>query len=127
MGCHNNYNPTTFAITYISSSKDTKQNISVLGETTDLISGLKPYSYNYRENVESNKNYQKIKSYGLMVEESPREIINYSDYDENGIGIGNGISINYNHLTVMLLKEVQSLRKESNSLRKELNEIKKKF
>lgn len=88
-----------------------KENVTPLSksECSRIIQGLNPVTFNYIESIDSARSEQ----CGLIAEEVKDLCPNLVTYD----GDGNLFSVAYEHIPMLLLKEIQSLREEINLLK----------
>ena len=82
-----------------------KENINDIPNVTDNIMKLRPVEFNYISNKD------KIKVYGLIAEEVEQVIPDMVVYNN-----GQLLTVRYDYLNTLLLKELQEQRKEINTL-----------
>ncbi len=90
------------------SSRRFKENIEPLGPTKVL--DLDPVSFNFKKNPSG------VKSIGLIAEDVAKVMPDMVVYDDEGIPF----TVRYDHVSIMLLQEVKSLRAELNELKERL-------
>jgi hypothetical protein len=101
------YNTGTSEITYLSSSRETKDNINNLNTDTSVVLNLQPKTFTYKSDPQSGTQV------GYIAEEVAEINPHFAGYNSAG---GNPVSINYNNIVVFLLEEVKRLNNKVNSL-----------
>ncbi|MFH1715013.1 MAG: tail fiber domain-containing protein, partial [Elusimicrobiota bacterium] len=113
-------------IGYISSSIRNKENIRPLDIYSNKIYDLRPVLFDYKDTVDENGEIKESlkNQFGLIaeeVEEVMPEIVSYNS--ENG----QIETVNYSHLTPLLLNEVIKLRKENDDLKARIETLEEKL
>jgi hypothetical protein len=96
------YNPSTFEISYVSSSREKKNTIQDLATDTTPIYGLQPRTYIYNTDPQSGPQI------GYIAEEVKELNRNFATY--NTPDLDTPVAINYNVITVFLVEEIKKLK-----------------
>jgi hypothetical protein len=96
------YNATTFELSYLTSSRTTKNTIEDLNTDTSVLYGLSPKTYIYNTDPEAGSQI------GYIAQEVAALNKNFATYDVAG---GDPTSINYDTIIVFLVEELKKLQK----------------
>lgn len=109
------YNSSTFELSYLTSSRNTKNNIQDLNDDTSVLYNLKPKSYQYNSDLSAGKQI------GYIAEEAQQIHKLFATYNEPD---GDPISINYNVICVFLVEELKKQQSSIADLTKTVNQQK---
>jgi hypothetical protein len=102
-----NYNSTTYEVTYVTSSRATKNTIEDLTMETGVLHDLKPRTYLYNSDPGAGKQV------GYIAEEVADINKHFATYNEPD---GPPVAINWNTISVFLVEEMKKLKRENEDL-----------
>jgi hypothetical protein len=102
------YNASTFEVSYLTSSRTTKNTIEDLTMDTSVLHDLRPRTFIYNSDPDAGKQI------GYIAEEVAEINGHFATYNEPN---GSPAAINWNALSVFLVEEVKKLKRENEDLR----------
>lgn len=130
-----NQTSTTNSTWTFTSDRNLKKNIQPLSvDATDLLSGLKPMTYQYRSDEFPHMNLPKEERWGFISQDVKqvipgmhRKFIHPAEIDEEGNEINPAIEVeglNYDRLFPLLVKAIKEQQSEIDALKQEIKELK---
>ena len=99
------YDTTTYELSYLTSSENTKNNIQNLTYDTSVLYNLQPKTYNYNSDPDAGEQI------GYIAEDAKTIQKLFATYDKQN---DDPVAINYNVICVFLVEELKKLNKKVN-------------